>query len=288
MLKRQDAALVIVLLGDADDQTSAPTATLANCGGSLDAAAAGKCEEVQNFVNFFGTGSEIPRPTNKTGKSILVHGIVCPSGQACGCTTSSPCLVSSGDREFNPQPSGGVSQQRHAKVVTASGGVLGSIKDNESIKATMGAIIDTAIGNAGYKTLKPPIGASIKVAVQDALNGAVCTSKSDLPRNLSSGFDFDGRARTLSLFGSCRPLTSSTQVAISYQYWVDAVKDPNGAIPCKDDPNYTSSEPDHCIGLQLGCNDAGTQCICKPNCGNACGTGATCNMTSCTCDPILK
>ena len=115
----------------------------------------------------------------------------------------------------------------------------------------------------------------------------MCAAGANLPRNTSNGFDFDGRARTLSLFGNCRPSTSTTQVAVSYQYWVDAVKDPNGGTPCEDDPNYTPTEPDHCAG-PLGCGEDGTTCVCKPNCGNTCGTGTRCNMTRCACEPILN
>jgi hypothetical protein len=97
--------------------------------------------------------------------------------------------------------------------------------------ASMEAIIDDAIGNAGYKTLEAPIGASIKVAMENVRDPAVCTASGNLPRSTVNGFDFDGSARTLSFFGACRPASETTQVAVSYQYWVDSVKAPEGAVP---------------------------------------------------------
>ncbi|WP_375766269.1 adventurous gliding motility lipoprotein CglD [Archangium gephyra] len=286
-LARKDATLVVVLLGDADDQTTGYTTSSENCGtgGSKDKAGS-QCLNVSTFVEFFGNRSEVLVPTNKTGKQITVHGIVCPSGKACGCSEGVTCTTTEASREFNPLPANG--PQRHASVVNATGGVLGSILDTASIGASMDAIIADAIGNAGYKTLKPPIGASIKVAMENVRDPAVCTASGNIPRSTVNGFDFDGSARTLSFFGACRPASDATQVAVSYQYWVDDVKDPNGGIACEDDPNYTPTEPDHCTGPLLGCNETGNQCVCKPNCGDTCGTGARCDMTSCSCKPILN
>jgi hypothetical protein len=285
---RADATLVVVLLGDADDQTTGYQSTSSNCGtgGSKDVAGS-SCEPVQNFINFFGNATSTATPSNKTGRLITVHGIVCPSGSACGCDAAvTNCTLSESTREFNPQPVNGVSRQRHAAVVNATGGVLGSIIDNNTIAASMNAIIADAIGNAGYKTLKPPIGASIKVAVSSVRNPAVC-SANNLPRSTVNGFDFDGSARTLSLFGACRPADENATAAVSYQYWVDAVKDPDGGAPCEDDPNYSPTEPDHCAGPTLGCNDTGDKCVCKPNCGDACGAGTACDLATCSCEPII-
>jgi hypothetical protein len=288
---RQDATLVVVLLGDADDQTSGYSTTNATCGsGNNDVAGTG-CEDLNKFKQFFGTRSEFPPPSNKTGKQITVHGIVCPSGQACGCTdTSKPCNLSNSTREYNPQPVNGVAKLRHADVVNVTGGVLGSISDTASIQASMDAIIDDAIGNAGHKTGKPPIGASIKVALGGVLNPAACTPN-NVPRSNVNGFDFDGSARTLSLFGACRPSSNNTQVAVSYRYWVDEVKDPNGGVPCKDDPAYSPTEEDHCTGEKLGCE--ANQCVCKPNCGDSCPTGTRCVMPTptnpgCSCQPVIN
>jgi hypothetical protein len=285
---RADATLVVVILGDADDQTTGASSAAENCGtgGSKDTAGS-SCEPVSNFISFFGNATSTATPSNKTGQLITVHGIVCPSGGACGCgATSGTCNLTNDTREFNPQPVGGVSRQRHAAVVNATGGVLGSILDNASIEASMDAIIADAIGNAGHKTLKPPIGASIKVAVSAVRNPAACNAN-DLPRSTINGFDFDGSARTLSLFGACRPADENATAAVSYQYWYDAVKDPNGAVPCEDDPNYSPTEPDHCTGPTLGCNETGDRCVCKPACGGTCGAGTACDMTTCSCEPII-
>jgi hypothetical protein len=276
---RTDANLVVIILADADDQTSGETATSGNCGSDGTSDRAGSaCQSVNTFVNFFGNVASPAAPANPLGKLITVHGIVCPSGSNCGCDQNG-C-------EFNPKPISNVPQQRHAQVVNASGGVLGSIIDLDSIKASMEAIIADAIGNAGYRTLKPPIGASIKVAVDNVVDSAACTSN-NIPRSTVNGFDFDGSARTISLFGACRPKSQTAQAAVSYQYWVDAVKDPNGGVPCENDPDYSPTEADHCSGPILGCNQAGTECVCNPDCGNTCGTGTACDMTTCTCEPIL-
>ena len=156
-LARKGAQLVVVLLGDADDQTTGYSTTAANCGsgGTLDKAGTG-CESVTTFAHFFGDGSTTP-PTNKTGAPIAVHGIVCPSGQACGCS-SGTCNPSNASREFNPQPIGGVSQLRHAAVVNATGGVLGSVVDSASIKASMEAIVAATIAHGGDTLSQPPAG----------------------------------------------------------------------------------------------------------------------------------
>lgn len=281
---RADALVAVVLLGDADDQTSGYTTVLTNCGsgGNLDREGTG-CEPVQNFTGFFGTTAGGSPPSNRTGRLIPVHGIVCPAGSFCGCTTP-PCTGASADREFNPQPANG--GQRHAKVIAATGGVLGSILEESSVGATMQAIIRDAISRGGYRPLRSPIGTSLKVAVDPVINPGVCLP-SNLPRSTADGFDFDGHARTLSLFGTCRPNTSSAQAAVSYQYWVDTRTDPNGVPPCQNDPNYSPTEPDHCMGPSLGCNSSGNQCVCNPNCGGICGAGTVCDMASCSCEPII-
>ena len=115
----------------------------------------------------------------------------------------------------------------------------------------------------------------------------MCTSNNNIPRSTVNGFDFDGSARTLSFFGACRPAAASSQAAVSYQYWINAVSDPNGGVPCEDDPNYSPTEPDHCAGPTLGCNAAGIQCVCNPNCGGTCGAGTQCDMSTCTCEVII-
>jgi hypothetical protein len=276
-LARKDASLVVVILADADDQTTGPASTLKNCGaGGSETKAGTGCESAQTFISFFGDASSTTAPGNKTGKLVTVHGIVCPAGSTCGCDANG-C-------EFNPTPANG--GQRHAAVVNAAGGVLGSILDTASIGTSMDAIIADAIGNAGYKTLKPPIGASIKVAMDSVKDGGACT-KDNIPRSTTNGFDFDGSARTLSFFGACRPASQAAQAAVSYQYWINAVSDPNGGVPCENDPNYSPTEPDHCTGPTLGCNDTGNTCVCKPNCGGTCGAGTQCDMTACSCEPII-
>ncbi|ADO74739.1 adventurous gliding motility lipoprotein CglD [Stigmatella aurantiaca] len=285
-LARRDATLVVVLLGDADDQTARGVNNgIENCGtgGNKEREGSG-CEPVQTYINFFGNVVSPVTPTNKTGKLITVHGIICPGGSYCGCGTGQVCDSSNNGREFNPQ-TGGVSKARNASVVNATGGVIGSIIDNNSIRTSMDAIIADAIGNAGYKTLKPPIGASLKVALSAVKDANTCNAN-NVPRSTVNGFDFDGSARTLSLFGACRPANESSQAAVSYQYWIDQEKDPNGGVPCQDDPDYDETDPDHCDEL-LRCNEATDTCVCPANCNDTCGAGTRCDEALCACVPTI-
>ncbi len=283
---RKDATLVVVLLGDADDQTLKDVNNgIENCGsGGTKEREGSSCEPVQTFINFFGSVTSPVTPTNKTGSLITVHGIICPGGSYCGCGAGQTCTGTSSSREFNPQ-AGGVSKARNAAVVNATGGVIGSIIDNNSIRVSMDAIIADAIGNAGYKTLKPPIGASLKVALSEVRDANVCNAN-NVPRSTVNGFDFDGSARTLSLFGACRPANENSQAAVSYQYWIDQEKDPNGGVPCQDDPDYDETEQDHCDDL-LACNEPTDTCVCPSNCSDTCGAGTRCDEALCACVPVI-
>lgn len=251
---RTDAKLVVILLGDADDQTTGYSTT----GGS-------GWENVQNFINYFqGTGTTT-LTKNPTGAVIPVHGIVCPAGQSCNSET-----------QANPQ--------RHAQVITATGGVRGAINDNTSITTAINTIIDSAIASAGYKTLKPPIGASIKVAMSAVQTPASCTA-TDIPRSRVNGFDFDGIARTISFYGACKPPSSgTTNAAVSYRYWINTTPNPDGnAPPCSTDPYYDPADVDLCLGHRA-CNKVTSQCECPTDCGGNGPAGQTCNSNIAVCD----
>ncbi|MGA9524494.1 MAG: adventurous gliding motility lipoprotein CglD [Myxococcaceae bacterium] len=247
---RADAEPVIVLLGDADDQTTGYTTTGTNL------------ENIQNFVTFFtasGNGTK-----NKLNKNISVHGIVCPAGQSCN-----------GEN--------GQSNTRHGTVITATGGVRGDIRTTASIQTTINTIVQSAIAASGYKTQKPPIGASVKVAMDVVSNPGSCNAN-DLPRSRVNGFDVDGKAGTISFFGACRPTVASTQAAVSYRYWIDTTPNPNGnAPPCSTDPFYDPSEADFCQG-NLVCNKTTNVCECPADCGGAAPPGMVCNPNKFVCD----
>jgi hypothetical protein len=243
---RAGAAIVIIILGDADDQSPYSAA---------------------QYSTFFNTpNGTVGSYTNKSGKKITVHGIICPAGQNCNSETQQ-------------------SPQRNAAVITATGGIRGAINQTNSIAATMGQIVKNSIAAAGYQLLKPPIGASIKVALQSVQDGVKCT-KDNIPRSRVDGFDFDGVNQTISFFGACRPGgTTATPGAVSYKYWID--KTPNAdsnKLPCENDVDFDPNEIDWCKG-KLACNLISDVCECPANCGGpAPKPGMVCNTNRLVCD----
>ncbi|UJR84706.1 adventurous gliding motility lipoprotein CglD [Sandaracinus amylolyticus] len=210
---RAAARLVIVLVGDADDQTTGDATTSTNCGpGGTPERAGTACVPVADFVSFFGAA-----PNNPTGAPITVHGVVCPSGAACGCTAG-VCDLTNGSREFNPQPIDGVSQQRHAAVVTATGGVLGSIVGAPAVLRAMDAITRDTIARTGHRVDVPLAAASLRVALSAVRDPLACDAD-DMPRSTVDGYRYDPQRRTLAFHGACRPATESETAAISFQRW---------------------------------------------------------------------
>ena len=294
---RSGAQLVVVLLGDADDQTVTYTSTSTDCGTA--------CEPASDFVSFFTgdpNGSNASGTRNLLDKNITVNGIICPTANDDPNTPNHSC------GEYNPNP------QRHAAVITATGGVRGDITTSASIQATIDQIIDNTINAAGHKTQKPPIGASVKVVMDGVTDAANCTTASNglyvLPRSRQNGFDVDGLTGSISLFGGCRPLNpGTTQAAVSYRYWIDNSTNPDGSPPpCSSDPYYDPSDPDFCKG-HLVCDRASNACecpsdcgggtppanevcdtnvavcdfVCTPDCGGACTGYQTCDTGTCGC-----
>jgi hypothetical protein len=131
---------------------------------------------------------------------------------------------------------------------------------------------------------KPPIGASVKVAIDSVLDPLTC-NKNDLPRSRTNGFDFNGLTRTISFFGSCRPASNTSIAAVSYRYWVDSTTNPNGnPPPCSfDTAYYDPNDPDFCKG-RLTCNLTTNVCECPSNCGGTPPPGMVCNSNKQVCD----
>ncbi|RKH72985.1 adventurous gliding motility lipoprotein CglD [Corallococcus aberystwythensis] len=245
---RPGAKVVVVILTDVKDQST---------------------DTVANYTAYFLNGGATPTATsNPTGQRIQVHGIICPpDGGQCY----------SGEDNTNP---------RHLDVIQATGGVVGSIRDNTSITNTIGAIVDSVIASVGYKTLKPPIGASLKVAVAEVADVSKCASVNDLPRSRTNGFDVDGINRTVSFYGACRPKESGkTQAALSYRYWIDrTVKTDGNPPPCSSDTQYYDpKDPDYCKGT-LTCNRTTDKCECPADCGGTAPPGQVCNTDRAVCD----
>jgi len=251
-MKRTDATLITVFVGDADDQSAGTLAQFSTFFGTLNAT-------IQNANDGNTTY------TNRVGP-IVMHGIVCPDGATCGETQNTP--------------------RKNAGVITATGGVRGAIDSTTSIQTTMRAIVNSAIATAGYQLLKSPIGASVKVAMSAVADPANC-NKDDIPRSRVNGFDVNGLARSIAFFGACRPPAGQVvDAAVSYGYWVDLTTNPNGNDPpCKNDPNFDPNDPDFCKG-KLACNRTTNVCECPPDCGGTAPPGKICNTNPQVCDFI--
>ena len=240
---RNGAQVVVVLLGDADDQSVYTGPQLST---------------------FFGTlNATIGANVNRVGP-VTVHAITCPAGQVCGETQNTP--------------------RHNATVVAARGGILGDITSAASITNAVGLIINSAIASAGYRMQKPPIGASVKVAMDGVTNSALC-NKDNIPRSRADGFDFDGINRSISFFGACRPAASTSMAAVSYRYWIDTTPNPGGnPPPCSADTTfYDPTDPDFCRG-RLACDRATNTCVCPADCGGSPPPGKVCDTNKLVCD----
>jgi hypothetical protein len=238
---------------------------------------------LQSVISFY-------RGSNPTGQLIPVHGIICdPTGTRCN------------ENEDNTNP-------RHLEVIQATGGVSGLINNSQSIQNTINTIMDSVIAGSGYRTLKPPIGASVRVALEAVQDPTKCTA-SDVPRSRVNGFDVDGISRSLAFYGACRPSTlGTTKAAVSYRAWSDFTPNKDGnAPPCSTDTFYAPTESDFCAG-KLTCNRQLNRCecpsdcggggspgqvcntdprvcsfTCAADCGGTCGSFQSCNMSTCSC-----
>ncbi|ATB34351.1 lipoprotein [Melittangium boletus DSM 14713] len=214
---------------------------------------------VSTYINYF-------KGANPTGQLIQMHGIICdPAGGYC-------------------YPGEPVDDPRHLDVIQATGGIVGSIRSTESIKNTINSIVDSVIASTGYRTLKPPIGASVRVALESVQDPTKCLA-SDLPRSRVNGFDVDGISQALAFYGACRPTSAgSTKAAISYRYWSDLTGNKDGnPPPCATDDYYDSSDPDFCRG-NLTCNRQTNRCDCPSDCGGNAPVGKVCNNSREVCD----
>ncbi|HYO56290.1 adventurous gliding motility lipoprotein CglD [Archangium sp.] len=215
---------------------------------------------VSTYIDYF-------KSANPTGQLIQMHGIICdPAGGEC-------------------YPSEPVHDQRHVEVIEATGGIMGSIRSTTSIQNTINTIMDSVIASTGYRTLKPPIGASVRVALESVLDGTRCTA-GDLPRSRANGFDVDGISRALAFYGACRPASAgTTKAAISYRYWSDLTSNRDGnPPPCSTDTGYYDpADPDFCKG-NLTCNRQMNRCECPSDCGGGGRPGEVCNASREVCD----
>jgi hypothetical protein len=200
------------------------------------------------YANFDGQG----------GRAVL-HGIVCPQGQSCGETQANP--------------------RRNLAAIAASSGVLGDINvaqnNSPALANTIDAILSAAIGGTGRQLQRPPISATIKVAIEAGQTTGMCNAN-DVPRSRQNGWDIDSATRRIVFYGACIPRMTGVKVAVSYRYWIDNSPDPNGD-PC----GATCVAP-------FVCDPNSRSCVCAPNCGNTCGASLTCRQASCTCEPSIQ
>jgi hypothetical protein len=223
-----------------------------------------------------------------------MHGIICDPTSSTRCNSN----------EDNTNP-------RHLEVIQATGGVYGLINSPQSIQNTINTIMDSVISGSGYRTLKPPIGASVRVALESVMDPTKCLA-SDVPRSRVNGFDVDGLSQSLAFYGACRPGTvGSTKAAVSYRAWSDLTPNKDGNLPpCSTDTFYDSNDPDFCGG-KLTCNRQLNKCecpsdcggggspgqvcntdrnvcafTCAADCGGTCGSFQSCNMNTCSCQCV--
>ncbi len=214
---------------------------------------------VSSYIDYF-------KGANPVGQLIQMHGIIC-DGAGGECYPGEP-----------------VDNPRHLDVIQATGGIVGTIRSTASIQNTINTIVDSVIASTGYRTLKPPIGASVRVALEAVQNPALCPP-SDLPRSRTNGFDVDGVSQALAFYGACRPASAgSTKAAVSYRYWSDLTVNKDGnPPPCASDTAYHDpADPDFCKG-RLACNRQTNVCECPSDCGGGGTPGAVCNTSKDVC-----
>jgi len=192
------------------------------------------------------------------GNRAVMHGIICPEGAECGdgVTVGSPGRIH--------------------EAIRATGGVIGDIRVAINNAAQLGVYIDAilaaAIGGTGHQLQKPPISATIKVAMEPNSTRGVCDTN-NVPRDRTNGWDFDAASRRIVFYGNCIPNAVGKKIAVSYRFWNDGSPDPGGD-PC----NNTCIAPN-------ACDPTSAMCVCPSNCGGACTGTTVCEPISCTCVP---
>jgi hypothetical protein len=197
------------------------------------------------------------------GQRVVAHGVLCPEGGSCG--------------DIDESAVG-----KYHTLARTSGGVIGNIlvfnpsnpsaAQRQQQANTIDAILSAVIGGTGTQLRRPPISATIKVAV--ASTRGACMA-SDVPRDRTNGWDIDPATRRIVFFGNCIPSAAGVQVAVSYKYWNDGSPDPAG------DPCGSMCQ------APLVCDPTTKSCVCPSNCGG-CGAGLSCNVSSCSCEPAIQ
>lgn len=233
---RNDALVHLITLTDTNDQSGTTAA-----------------QYISFLKNFDGTATPA-----------VMHGVICPEGVVCS---------SDEGRIDNPG--------KIQTAIRATAGVLGDIRvandtspaAQQQLANTIDAILSAAIGGTGHQLSKPPIAATIKIAIETGKTKGTCDT-ANVPRDRTNGWDIDAATRRIVFYGNCIPSAAGVKVAVSYKSWNDASPDPNG---------------DACGGTCMApmtCDPGQKLCVCT-DCGG-CGTGLTCNKVSCVCEPEIN
>ncbi|HEY4223022.1 MAG TPA: hypothetical protein VGO62_16810, partial [Myxococcota bacterium] len=274
--------LLVVLLGDADDQFF-PDANAQ--------------QGIDSFTAFFQALTTGATPL----RSVQLGGILCDADKTCGETQRNPRVM--------------------RQVINNFGGVIGSLNVVASIPDALNGILDAAIvGASPYVLTEDPITSTVKVAMDAGSTIGACNT-ADVPRSRVDGFDVDPVTRTVAFFGNCLPDPAHTGalIAISYRTWIDqspAADPPQPACSiCSTCTGIERCDLDACAcvcGPELTCaagfvwDDTLCGCVCDtasltcdanhvvdadlcgcacgPNCNDACNPATElCNESTCTC-----
>ncbi|MCL2313989.1 MAG: adventurous gliding motility lipoprotein CglD, partial [Proteobacteria bacterium] len=264
---RNDSEVVLVILSDAEDQTSSATWSV------LEPL---YWEEIEHFIEFFQGQNTVQRTVSAVYphlsnpqpvpaiRPVEVNAIYCPAGQNCGDSTV-PNVVPT----------------RIQNVVQATGGVLSSIVDLANIPRTMEMIVERVIGRGGLQTQKPLIGASLRVAIERPGNqnpAAPQCNGNQVPRSRQHGFDYNGVAQSVTFFGNCRPENGS-HVAISYRAWEATERT---QLPCQYDVHFDPNAVGYCRDLR-SCELSTDACVCPATYGCPAGMHFVSNLRTCAC-----
>jgi hypothetical protein len=258
---RPDAALVFLLLGDADDQyPSMSENSIADLNSFFD-----------NYRGPLGSAK------------LQMHGILCMQGlNADGVTGSTSACGNETQR----------SPRRAISIINHLGGVKGDIYEVQNSGTTALTPILTNImaaatsGTSTYMTAHSALASTLKVSLDSSVQtfGISC-DKNNVPRSRNHGFDYDGTTQRLLFFGDCRPQEAGKDFAISYRHRNDVTSDPNGEglePACTDydtpDTNADNGTTSPICTAVTTCSGHGS-CNASGGCNCATGfTGANCSQ----------
>ena len=276
---RTGAQLAVIFLTDANDQSDGRyDASGGNGTYPGDAIATHSIPTwASYFQNFDGQGGSLSRA--------FVAGLVCPVGGDCTDET------------------GAYSNPRWRTFFTDMGGIEaelpgdGTANQSQLIGDAIRNILQQVIGSASpYHLTKPPISSTIRVATNSATAGT-CPA-SNILRSRQNGWDYDGATGNITFYGNCRPVgNNTTQIAVSYRYWIDRTGDPGGSTACNCTPPQVCDEltqecycPPDCgqgaVPPEQVCDTATCMLVCRPDCGAGCAGNSACNSASgvCACE----